>query len=1078
MKIRMRYWKLFCGVGAAAIALYGGTGRANAQAAQKFIPGEVLVFCQPGTAQADVQAVGAVVNAVKIVPNNMKDVYDLFLPPANATIAGTTAAIAALKGNPHLRWVGPNKILTLHVNSVTPNDPRYGEMHPLPQVNMPQAWALQKGAKNVNLCDIDSGFAPLHEDLIGRYDLVNSYNWGDGNSNITAVSEDHGVSTSGIMIANTNNSIGVAAICWQNVLCIGEKIQSEATQSLSVAASLSAYADILTKYKTAHIVCVNMSYGGGGDPSDTTNPEYTGLKALADAGVLLFASAGNSSADDHQTLPAAFPFVTTVSAVNRNGALTYYSSFGKVDIAAPGGEQFTETDPNGYLVCKLGSGYAFEQGTSFSCPCVTGIATLLMSVPGVTPAKALAVLKSTANHNGLGALPDPKFGWGIVDAYNALVQVSSSTSIGVPIGIDPATGTSTSQGGTAPPPISTQKPLMSFSAFNIPTDSETFTIDPGPGQISFTATQLIQNVAADPSNPGTSYSATSPIANVSDVRLTGTTTGTNPQYTISFRYAFPIGQTGTHSVQIVGINPSNLQTITDTRSFTVAPHVFPVDSSGVAMVSFPYFEDAEDLASAQKAQRGALFGPTISLYRWFNVPTLLAGTSTTQLQGKYAIYGPGHTPSDPGNLDPNAALSPTQYVPTADGSNGANLSPLGTAYFMKTPAPLSFNSFGIDYSTTSFRLPLHEGWNMVGDPYLFAVDFNAMEIEQLSGVRETVQAAVDGNFLLPHVYHYANGDYTFESLPDGTLDPWAGQWLYVLPRSGGTALTDGVAGYLIVTPAAVAGSSKAAKALKSPIQRALSTLPAVSGAGSWAVQLAAHTGTLHDTYNFVGESSRATMGMDSTKVPKPPKVGAFVTLGVSHPALNMSGLAQDLQPIGGTRSWDVAVSTDQANAPVTVAWPNMATVPRNYKLVLTDTVTGQTVDLRNESSYQFTSGASNSTRAFTLTATPSLRGRTLVSNVTVNPGRAGGRAAGTTEIGYTVSADSKVDVSILGLNGRVVAQVSPSRAVSGGSNSVVWTGQDVSGHSVPAGSYILQIRAVGSTGELTRQIVPFTVSGR
>jgi flagellar hook assembly protein FlgD len=162
-----------------------------------------------------------------------------------------------------------------------------------------------------------------------------------------------------------------------------------------------------------------------------------------------------------------------------------------------------------------------------------------------------------------------------------------------------------------------------------------------------------------------------------------------------------------------------------------------------------------------------------------------------------------------------------------------------------------------------------------------------------------------------------------------------------------------------------------------------------------------------------------------------------------------------------------------------VSWHNLPTVPRNYKLMLTDTLTNQTVDMRNESSYEFTSAAANSTRSFTLSATPT-NGRAIVvvSNISVNPGRTGGRAAGTSEIQYTVSADSNVDVSVLGSNGRVIALVSPTRAVTSGLNSVVWTGQDVNGHTVPGGTYILQIRATDSGGNMTRQIVPLIVTGR
>ncbi len=1079
MKIRMRKIELLCGLGAAAIVLAYSPGRANAQVKQNYVLGDVLVYCQPGLAQPAVQALAASVGAVNVIPNNMKDVYEFILPVAQATVVGTSSAIATLKPSANVRWVGNNAIATPFTTSVIPNDPYYSQMWPMPLINMPQAWALQKGSASIELADIDTGFDPMHADLQGRYDLPNSYNWGDGSTNIEAISDDHGVSTSGIMIANTNNSIGVSAICWQNVLCVGEKVQQESIAGIPTSALLAACADIILKYKKAHIVAVNISLGATyPTPMLPTDPEYVAMQSMANLGILVVAAAGNSSGDDHLIYPAALPFVTTVSAVNRNSQLTYYSSFGKVDISAPGGEQFSDTDPNGYLVCKLGSGYAFEQGTSFACPTVVGVLSLMMSVPGVTSTKALSVVLSTANKTGLTTLPDPRFGNGIVDAYNALVQVSSSTSILAPNGIDLSTGTALGGGSTAPPPVTTQKPLMAFNAYNIPTDSETFTIDPGPSQISFTATQLIQNVTPT-STLGTSYGATSTIANVSDVTLTGTTAGTNPQYTISFRYTFPATNAGTHVVQVTGINPANSQVITDAVRFTVAPHVFPTDSSGVALISIPYYSDSEDQASAQQAQLPSPFPSTLNLYRWLNVPTLVPGTSNTVVAGMYAIYGPSHTSADPGASTAMAALSPGQFVPTVDPSSQGSLSPIGTAYFMQTPAPLTYATYGIDYPYTSFSIPLHQGWNMIGDPYLFSVDFNGMEIQQLSGSRITMQAAADANFLLPHIYQYANGDYTFQSLPDGTLDPWQGQWIYVLPTSGSTTLSTGVAGYLIVSPAAVAGSSRAARVLTPAIQHAITNQPAVTGPGSWSMQLQALTGTLHDNTNYVGESSRATLGMDATKVPKPPKAGQYVTLGLSHSGLGITGLAQDLLPIGGTRQWQVTVTTNQSKAPITIAWPNVSTVPKNYRLVLTDTVTNQNVDMRNQSSYEFTSAAADSTRSFTLTATPSNnRARVVVSNITVDNGRAGGRAAGTSQIGFSVSADSQVDVSVLGSNGRMIALVSPGRAVTAGLNTVVWTGQDLNGHTVPGGTYILQIRAIDSGGNLTRQIVPFTVSGR
>src|SRR5579862_2556855 len=116
MKICIRNAKLFFGVCAAVVLLHCGAEQASAQAQnQKFVLGDVLVFCQPGTLPADVQALATQIGATQVIPNNMADVYDLRLAAANADAASTTAAIAALKGNPHLRWVGKNLLYKYHI---------------------------------------------------------------------------------------------------------------------------------------------------------------------------------------------------------------------------------------------------------------------------------------------------------------------------------------------------------------------------------------------------------------------------------------------------------------------------------------------------------------------------------------------------------------------------------------------------------------------------------------------------------------------------------------------------------------------------------------------------------------------------------------------------------------------------------------------------------------------------------------------------------------------------------------------------------------------------------------------------
>ena len=103
----------------------------------------------------------------------------------------------------------------------------------------------------------------------------------------------------------------------------------------------------------------------------------------------------------------------------------------------------------------------------------------------------------------------------------------------------------------------------------------------------------------------------------------------------------------------------------------------------------------------------------------------------------------------------------------------------------------------------------------------------------------------------------------------------------------------------------------------------------------------------------------------------------------------------------------------------------------------------------------------------------------MLTNILVNPSRADGRSiAPTYEINYTTTQEVNVEASILAMNGKLVAQVSPTRAATVGENRLVWNGRDSKGQTLTAGTYLLQIRALTPEGELTRQTRPFIVTGR
>lgn len=1054
-------------------AAHGAFGQAAGQPpATK--PGEIILYMQPGTPVADANALAATVNPDSVTPLLLKDCYVLKLPANRATAQDTATAVAALKMNANVRWVSASRLFKSHQASaaptVKPNDTLYGNQWYLPQINMPQAWVLQKGSANVNLAWIDSGFASTHEDLLGQY-LADSYNFAGNNNNIDApgsvldANEDgHGIGTSGVAFALTNNSKGVAGIDWVGLKCLALKAKPDGQAFFDEPALLNSLAYALQKKDADHIVAVNMSLGAaGGDPTGAggSDPEFVATKALVDAGIVVIASSGNSGANGNPTVtPADYPHVLSVSAVDRNGKKTAYSSYNKVELAAPGGDNVdTGVDADGMNIVDYNNTYIFASGTSYAAPVVSAVFGLMMSTPGVTTAQAKQAMYDTANRTGLGitTLPDPQYGYGIVDAYAALLKVSISVVIDDPIGIN-ASGTSTDPSGLPPPPTETLKPTLRFTISNVPLANLKVTIDAGTANaVTLDSTFLGNNVES------------------------GNTTGTNPQYVISFRYQF--AGTGNHTVTVSGTNPNTNVSASDTRTFAIQSHVIP---AGISFTAIPYIESAADSPTKVVREATDLLGPNVTLSRWEYITTT-GSNGVASTQGHYYNYVTGKV--NDAATTANASLHPTVLAPTPDNgtgvvtNTGSGAAPLGVGYFINAPSAITVTTYGQSFDTTSFRLPLHEGWNMIGNPYKFAIPFDGLVFETLSGTRLTAEAAADKKLILPIIYRYVGGQYQFEALPAGNLQAWEAQWIYVTPQNTGVIRPDTVL-TLITTPIEVSGVNRSAASLKSARQTrataqpvSLNSTPRV-GTGSWTVQLQATAKDLHDGYNFVGITRAATQ---SSQVPKPPVPSPYVSLGVTHADAQGMLYAQDLQTGGGVKTWDVVVQTDQPNTDITLRWPTMGTVPKNYRLTLQDKATGQEIDLRTQASYQFNSGHDATTRAFVLTAHPTNSGgRAVLTNISVNPPRtsSGGRAVGGYEIGYTVSQDARVEVSILSVSGQKLAQIGATRAVSSGDNQQVWNGKDAKGTTVPAGTYMLQLKAITADGTVSREIRPLTISGR
>jgi subtilisin family serine protease len=252
------------------------------------------------------------------------------------------------------------------------------------------AWTYSKGS-TVKVAILDTGIDYTHPDLAG--------NVKGGINTITPAKtymddNGHGTHVAGITAA-LNNTVGVIGV--------GPQISLYAVKALDRRGSgyLSDIIEGLQWSIDNKMQVINMSLGSSSDNLSF----HQAVQAVYQAGIIQVAAAGNDGAYNTVNYPAKYPEVIAVSAVDANGQLASFSSYGpEITIAAPG--------VNIYSTYK-GGVYKTLNGTSMAAPHVTGTVALKLTQGIYTPDQIKIILQNTAENLNLNSSAQ---GAGLVDA--------------------------------------------------------------------------------------------------------------------------------------------------------------------------------------------------------------------------------------------------------------------------------------------------------------------------------------------------------------------------------------------------------------------------------------------------------------------------------------------------------------------------------------------------------------------------------------------------------------------------------------------------------------------------------------
>jgi subtilisin family serine protease len=186
--------------------------------------------------------------------------------------------------------------------------------------------------------------------------------------------------------------------------------------------------------KGIEVLSSSLIYKPYDDPNDDYNYKdmdgnTTVIVRAADMaahlGIVVLNSMGNERQTDPPSIvsPPDGDSVIAVGAVDSAGIIAYFSSNGptsdgrtKPDVVAMGVDVYTAKSET---ITRNDSTYGYSSGTSFSCPITAGVCALILSAhPELTPMQVRDALRNTADKNNN---PDNVFGWGLINAYEAVL---------------------------------------------------------------------------------------------------------------------------------------------------------------------------------------------------------------------------------------------------------------------------------------------------------------------------------------------------------------------------------------------------------------------------------------------------------------------------------------------------------------------------------------------------------------------------------------------------------------------------------------------------------------------------------
>jgi subtilisin family serine protease len=285
-----------------------------------------------------------------------------------------------------------------------------------------EAWQITRGA-GVRIAIIDTGVDGLHQDLRGAVVGGGDFSGLGSVDGLTPVGPDrrHGTMVASLAAGRGNNGVdGVigsapeAELLSLSIAFAGSLISPDEQVANAVRFAVDNDADIISLSLTRNT-------------RDWPESWDRAFSYAAANDVVVVAAAGNRGSGTVSVgAPATMPGVLTVGGVDQDGQASDSASSQGITIGVMAPSE-------GLVGATPGGGYVSWSGTSGATPIVAGIVALVRSAyPSMDAANVINRVLLSADRV-TETIPDPIYGYGLVDAYEALtadVPYVSSNPLG------------------------------------------------------------------------------------------------------------------------------------------------------------------------------------------------------------------------------------------------------------------------------------------------------------------------------------------------------------------------------------------------------------------------------------------------------------------------------------------------------------------------------------------------------------------------------------------------------------------------------------------------------------------------